>query len=185
MAYLEQFTGVARNTDTHFNTKTYLVDGCELQAGYADASITALTLTLSPQCAFDLAPFAISQQAEPIPAHTLTFGTFNNLFGDSVTYYADCLTHCGNAYDPATYALHEGPRATGFLEIMVSSTGPYESAHQWAQVMLEHEGDEWVDETQFNCNPYKYRDVARELYKDQPIEKITIGHELLDATECK
>ena len=67
---------------------------------------------------------------------------------------------------------------------MVSSINAYESAHQWAQVMIEHEGEDWVMNTQFNCNPHKYRDIARGLYKDQPIEKITIGQGLWDAAGC-
>lgn len=55
-AYLEKFTGVARNTDTYDNSKIYKVDGCEVTA-YFDTkndTVKALRIELSQKCTFNL-----------------------------------------------------------------------------------------------------------------------------------
>lgn len=64
-AYLEQFTGVARNTDTYLNQRTYHVSDCDIEVSFAGERITALGMRVNEQCTFELAAF-ISEKQPPV-----------------------------------------------------------------------------------------------------------------------
>ena len=114
------------------------------------------------------------------PANKLTFGDFEGLF------YADCLYRCGNAVEPSIYRInstyYSSPRQgidTSF-DIMVRSYNS-DSSSRWKEEMMKKEGEEWVTYNKFNCNPEKYSDLAGQLLKDEPIQEITIGYDLLES----
>lgn len=171
LAYLEQITGVAKSTDTYLGVKHYKVGGCDVEVSYTpDNKITALGLRLTPKCSFNVAPFL--GRSDVLPANQLTF---NQLDGN---YYASCLYMCGNAYDPPIYKHHEEPHANNFLEVLVSSVSA--DNYAWAETMIKKEGEDWVLDGQFNCDPYKYDATAEQLFGQDKIEEITVGYGLVD-----
>lgn len=172
VAYLESIIGIARKTDTDYQTKDYLVDGCHLKVGYNGLSIESLTVDLTNQCHFNLRDI-ISYNAV-VPSDKLVFGMTG-----PVTYYADCLLGCGNAYDPAVYELYQGPRAENFRELLLSSiSDSYEARSKWRDTMIAKEGEEWVMNGYFNCDPHKYNNVAINALEGEKVDQITIGYNL-------
>lgn len=180
-AYLEQFTGIARITDTFFHTASYRVDGCDIKVyfgGPSGGAVVAFAMDVDEHCTFDLAPFI--QKQKPVQVNRLTFGDFDQVIGYYTQYYADCLGLCGNAYDPSVYSHYSGPHALGFLEVMVSSTGSYKGMFAWQEIMQAQKGDEWIIEQRYNCEPQSFTNEAKKLFAHDPIERIEIGYDLLD-----
>lgn len=163
LAYLEQLTSVAKSTDSYSYTKEYKVEGCSVEIGYGpDNTITSLGLTVSANCTFNLAPFFGEQGNNPV--NQLTFGQLD------VSFYDDCLYLCGNAIEPSVYEHWEGPRAYNFLEILVSSVEA-KDACEWADAMMKKEGEDWLMEGKFNCDPLTYDETyqSKKIHsKDHP-----------------
>lgn len=183
-AYLEQFTGVARQTRNDMITpgsivRIYHVNGCDITAYFGgnstEQSVNALAMDVSAPCTFDLAPFI--QEEKPVPVHQLTFGDFDQLMGHGTQYYADCLGLCGNAYDPAVYSHYSASRALGFVEVMASSTRVNDTS-AWENIMRAYSGDEWVQERRYNCEPQHYSEQARSLFAKDGLQRIEIGYGL-------
>lgn len=176
ISYLENLIGPARKTDETFKTKTYIVDSCELQVGYDGLNITTLSVETGGKCNFILKD-VISFQ-ENVPTNKLVFG-----LSGPVTYYSDCLTSCGNAYDPAIHELYTGSRAENWREILISSINA--SSGQWRDKMMSEQGEEWVMENRFNCDPQKYNDIAVKSMKGQRAERIMIGYGLEEKAQLR
>lgn len=111
----------------------------------------------------------------------MTFGQFDKLTQAQGTFYADCLSECGNAYDPVVYEHWSSSRADGFLEVMLGATqtsdAVLDAADSWQSAMEKAEGADWVPERKFNCAP-KHDQVAHEAFRKVAIDQITIGHQL-------
>ena len=179
LAFFEKVTGPARNT--FGDTKTYDFAGCEISAGVASGTVESLSISLSPKCTFDLNPF-LPNFAGKIPNLVgMTFGQFDKLSQSQGTFYADCLSECGNAYDPVVYEHWSSSRADGFLEVMLGATqtgdAVLDAADSWQSAMEKAEGADWVQERKFNCAP-KHDQVAHEAFRNVAIDQITIGHQL-------
>lgn len=171
VAYLESIIGLARKTDTYYKTKDYLVDGCHLKVGYNDLTVESLTVDLTDQCRFNLRD--IISYNEVIPSDQLVFG-----MQGPVTYYADCLMACGNAYEPSVYELYQGPRAENFRELLLGSVSDsYEARSQWRDKMIAKEGEDWVLEGLYNCDT-KYNSIAENALKGEKVDQVTIGYNL-------
>lgn len=172
VAYIESIIGIARKTDTHYKTKNYVIDGCDLVVGYNEQSVETMTVNLTDHCRFNLKD--IISYNETIPSDQVVFG----LTGP-VTYYADCLMMCGNAYDPSVYELHQGSRAENFRELLLgSANSDYEATSKWRDTMIAQQGEDWVLDNRYNCEPQKYSDIAAGALKGQPVDQITIGYNL-------
>lgn len=173
LPYLESFIGIAKRTDTHFKTKHYLVDGCELAVGYEGNSITTMAVSTGGKCNFTIDDIPMGS---PINTNQVVFGMTG-----PVDYYADCLYLCGNAYEPSIYEHYQGPRVEGFREVLLgSSIVPYEVSRQWVDTMIAKEGESWVMDGNYNCDPRKYHDVAEQALKGQKVDWIMIGYNLLN-----
>lgn len=176
VTYLESLIGPARKTDETFKTKTYIVDSCELQVGYDRLNITTLSVETGEKCNFVLKD-VISFQKN-VPTNQLAFG-----LSGPVSYYSDCLTGCGNAYDPEIYELYTGSHAENWREILISSINA--SAGQWREKMMAEQGGEWVMENRFNCDPQKYNDIAAKSMQGQRAERIMIGYGLKEKAQLQ
>ncbi len=172
IAYFESLAGIARKTDTHFQTKHYMVDGCEVTMGYRDQSVDTLSVELDEECQFtlrDVIPYKKS-----IHTNQLRFGNIS-----PASYYADCLSSCGNAYDPLVHELHLGSRGEQFREVLLSSVNyDYDAKRTWVDKMEKIEGMEWIINNRHNCDPSKYGNEAEKALKGTPVTRITIGYEL-------
>lgn len=186
LLYLEQFTGPPRNVSPDGMERTYKVGACEITAYVGEGenkSVSALRFVVAPGCDGDVGKFLDSSPgASGAMLSQLSFGKFEEMVGGTTRYYADCLTLCGNAADPTVYAHWEGPRSADFLEMMVEvklvDDASLQAADQWKAAMEAKEGEDWVVDTGFNCDPVKYNDVARKGFAAVKPEAITIGRGL-------
>ena len=177
LRYFESIAGIARTSsgDAH----TYRVQGCEITATAPGGTVNELRLQLSPSCKADLSTF-ISTFAPPAN-QPLTFGAMAESSGGDLEFYADCLSMCGNAYDPSVYALWQGPRAVNFTEVLLEAVLNEDDAvaasSQWAEVMQKSKGDNFVIDTRFNCER-EFDEVAAQQFKAVKVTAVTIGTEL-------
>lgn len=174
LRYFESVAGIARtsNGDSH----NYKVQGCDITANAAGGTINELRLELSPTCKADLHSF-IGDFA-PAANKALTFGAFNESSGGGLEFYADCLQLCGNAYDPSVYALWEGPRAIGFMQVLVEAKlvddAPIEASGKWAATMTKAKGDDFVVDTRFNCER-TFDPQAMQAFAKVQASAVTLG----------
>lgn len=182
--YLEQFTGPPKNVSPDGQARTYKVNSCEVTAYIENEgeskSVSGLRLMLAPGCDGDVGKFIDNKNTTMLSQ--LSFSKFEELVGGGVLYYADCLSLCGNAFDPSVYAHWEGPRAADFLEMMIEvkliSNEALQAADQWESVMKTKETEDWILGTGFNCEPTKYSNVASKSFAAIRPEAITIGRGL-------
>jgi len=185
VAYFEQVTGPARKT--YGNTRSYKVDGCDVEATIARGSIRSLRMVLSPRCTFDLNKFLPNFSGRFPAAHAITFGTFDTITRGTGRFYSDCITGCGNAADPTVMEHWSGSRADLFFEIMlevVLANGPaIDASRAWYSAMEKIEGEQWVMDGKWNCTR-KHDALARRAFRDITISSITIGYDV-EAEEIK
>lgn len=171
LEYVVQVSGPAMR----ITGKQQLFDlqGCKftLTTDETKQSIMGVQIELSKKCFVDVGP--IINADRQILAGDLTFGAADKYFrqGD---YLSDCLSSCGNAYDPSIYWAAEGSHADGFgkvvLSVPITEDAVIEAAARWRDAMLKSETEDWVlIEMGFNCAPQKYREVAaREFSRIHP-----------------
>lgn len=178
LAYFEQVTGPARNTDG--NTKVYSVDGCMVTATVGGGKIINLKVELSPECTFDLNKILHNARGKLPPPYLMTFGQFEDVFSARGQFMADCLGGCGNAYIPAVHLYWEGSRADSNIEVMLEveqvDDTAIDAAAAWRDAMVKGESEDWVDNTKFNCSRTEYDEIAHNLFKDVRITAITVGY---------
>ena len=175
--YLESVIGIPQSS--YGNQHEFQVQGCDITATINDGKVSALHMKLSNSCRPDLRTF-IGDYAPP-PSLPLTVGSMEAAGLGSLRYSADCLTSCGNAYDPSVYAHWSGPRAAGFLEVMLEVTlvesDAIAAAGAWRDHMIQAVNEDYVLETRFNCDN-RFNVVANEMFKRIKVTGITIGHGL-------
>lgn len=171
--YLESKIGPAKYVSD--STRTYDIDGCNFQVVGKD-TINSMRLELSPQCTFNIQK--VFGKSGEFLAHKLTFGTFHELAGGGVQYMADCLSGCGNAYDPSVYAFYQGPRSLGGIEIkaqgLLVDDVNIKAADRFADYLLQKEGEDWLGKTMINCDR-KYDQEAQEFLRTVKVTAIEIG----------
>lgn len=182
--YFESVAGIPR--ESFMDIHTFNVGGCQVQATITGGEVTALRLELGPKCKADLSSFIsdYSPKARKLPfglfAKPLTFGEFAKAAGP-MRYFADCLSGCGNGYDPSVYALWHGPHATQFLEALLEvklvGEAVLTAAGAWQNHMERAMGEEYVMETRFNCDDHFSADAAQ-IFEKIEVTAITLGHDL-------
>lgn len=172
--YFESIAGIAQesNGDEH----TFKVQGCDVTATIEGGKVTRLRLETAPECQADLTRFVGSYA--PAPGKPLTLGAFDASAGGGMVYSADCLSMCGNAFDPSVYALWEGPHAVNFmqvlLEIRLTSDEAIAAADAWTEQILKAKGEDFVNATNFNCDP-QFAEGAKKAFAHVPVTAVTIG----------
>lgn len=175
--YFESIAGIPRESfgDEH----KFRVQGCNITATITEDTVSALRLELTPQCQADLTQF-VGDYA-PAPGQPLTFGAFEQASGDGLSYHADCLSGCGNSYDPSVYGHWEGPRAVDFMEVLLEAVqvedAAIEAADIWRNQMIKTMGEDWVMDGQFNCNR-QFDPIARQALNTVQVTAVTVGQQL-------
>lgn len=184
LRYFESVAGITqeiRGTEHYFK-----VAGCEVVAEVAQNAVVGLSLTVSPKCPANLTSF-LGESFAPDPRKPLTFGRFAEAAGPSMEFHADCLSGCGNAYDPGVQAYWEGPHALNFiqvrLEVLLVNEPALTASSQWRDGMVRQKGEDYVMDTRFNCER-SFDDMALAAFKDVPVTRVTIGQGLLDTAQC-
>lgn len=177
LRYFESIAGVARESweDTH----SYNVDGCTLEITAPQGRISSLSVELNDNCGASLKSF-LGDSFSPDESRALTFGNFTEHTGD-LQFHADCLSGCGNAYDPSVYAFWEGPRAVNFmqlqLEVKLVSGAALDAANQWEEAISNARGEEYVMLNRFNCEDH-FDPQASAAFHDVVITRMTVGSQL-------
>lgn len=164
LAHINQLAGPAVRSELHRHQ--YQVDGCALtlRTDDADQTVQAVEVAITPSCQLSLAPLFNSFAGEPpLQLQALNFDNFGKLLGGA-SYYADCLSQCGNAADPTVALYMEGPRALHLLEFAIAVplvNGPaLDAAETWRSAMEKAESETYVLDTRFNCEPERFQPVA-------------------------
>lgn len=179
VGYLQNITGTPWKT---FNDeRTYKVAGCIVTATVVDASVRSLGLDLSDQCGIDLTAFNPNWKAQ---TKRLTFGLFEKNVG-SGRFYADCLSQCGNAYDPSVYEHYKGSHAENFVEVVLGvqqvDDKSLAAADAWEDAMKAAQGEDYVIDQKFNCEP-KFNEAASKAFTNVRPTSIKIGFDLEPAS---
>lgn len=179
--YFETLAGPAKYVEGDNRERTYEIEGCEIKTILSSGeqkSIEALKIKISPTCKAKVAGF-LFDDTKKVLLSNLTIRQITDLLGYP-EFSADCLTGCGNAYDPSVYASWTAPRAQNFLEVkadvLLVGKESIEASFRWAESMEKIEGEEWVMGKQFNCYPDKYQDNAAQLFAEIKPTFITFGH---------
>lgn len=179
LAYFERLTGPAKKTIG--NTKLYRIDNCNVTANVVNGSIKSLRLDLSEDCTFDLNKFLYHYSGRFPPLHRMTFGDFSTITGGG-DFFADCLIGCPNTADPIVYEYWQGSHADldyleVLLEISLSDDSTIEAAGKWRVKMRQEEGEEWIENRNFNCQN-KYNSAALEAFGNVTVSGITLGYNI-------
>lgn len=175
--YFESIAGIPRESfgDEH----KFRVQGCNITATITAGTVNTLRLELTPQCQADLTQF-VGDYA-PAPGQPLTFGAFEQASGGGLSYHANCLSGCGNSYDPSVYGHWEGPRAVDFMQVLLEAVqvedAAIEAANVWRDQMIKTMGEDWVMDGQFNCNR-QFDPVARQALNAVQVTAVTVGQQL-------
>lgn len=176
--YLESVIGIARSS--HGNQHEFKVQGCDITATIIGDKVSALHMKLSDSCRPDLRTF-IGNYAPP-PNLPLTAGVFLEASSShTLKYSANCIFSCGNAYDPSVYAHWSGPRAAGFMDVVLEVTlvedDAIGAASTWKEHMAQVVNEDYLLETSFNCDN-RFDVAANEIFKNIKVTGVTIGHDL-------
>lgn len=173
LTYLESIIGVAKKTNYDYLEKTYLLNGCNITVGFNDRNqVTSLAIDINKKCSFNLNNFVKLGNGKNFPVNQLKFGQLNG------QYYADCLKDiCGNAADPFVYEYYEGPRSEQNIEIIISSIR-HNNTKAWSDAIIKNDGEDWLMESKYNCNPEKYKSIAKRSLSGLPAEQIVIGYNI-------
>ncbi|MBU0808525.1 MAG: hypothetical protein KKD30_09100 [Gammaproteobacteria bacterium] len=175
--YFESVAGIPRESfgDEH----KFRVQGCNITATVGGGNVYKLRMELTPQCQADLTQF-VGDYA-PAPDQPLTFGAFEQSSGGGLSYSADCLSGCGNSYDPSVYGHWEGPHAVEFIEVLLEAVQVDDqaiaAADAWREQMIQAKGEDWVMEGGFNCDN-QFDPVARQALQNVQVTAVTIGQEV-------
>lgn len=171
--YFESIAGIPRESDG--NDHVFRVKNCRITATIKSDKVTALHMDLVNGCEADLRSF-IGEDA-PKPGQKIT----PSLFGSDLKYSAECLSMCGNAYDPSAYALWTAPRSGGGLEVLLgfvlAGSEALDAAEVWTKKMKKEAGEDYVMNTKFNCDA-RFNSVAEAAFKNVAATSVTIGYGL-------
>lgn len=171
LAYFEQIAGIPRRTNGE--SREYRIDNCDVTVSLAQERVRHMRLGLKDGCSFDLNRFLPGYGLPPISQ--LTFGAFGDVVGLNGVWYADCLSGCGNAYEPAVYLDWAAPRVNSFITVQLE--GEAMNGGEWRMAMEHVNGNDWVMERRFNCfnEALKYRDIAYKEYAEKKPIAVTVG----------
>lgn len=164
LAYVDKLAGPAVRSE--FHRHQYRVDGCELtlRTDDADKTVQAVEVAVTPSCQLSLQPLLSAYAGEPpTQLQALNFGRFGEMLSGA-SYYADCLSMCGNAADPVVTLHAEGPRALHLLEFAIEvplvGEAALHAAEQWRMAMETTESETYVVDNRFNCEPLRFDTVV-------------------------
>ena len=187
-AYLEQFTGPARNTyeSAAGTRRVYKLGECEVGAYFDENVVLALRLDLTPQCSFDLNRFVRPREGRFPPANAMKFGDFDTAMNGGGQYHADCLFLCGNAAESVVFQDWTGVQADNWLvvrlEVPLREDPAIDAGFAWREAMAG-EDEDWRIDARFNCTD-RYDARAHDAFRNVQVSAITVGYFLPELTTC-
>ena len=177
--YFEAKVGPAWRVSDH--TRTYKMGTCEVEVQEKDGTIIALSIEhVSSLCSMDLSKFVNVVRGKSLPPlNTMTFGAFEDATGRfGVSYTADCLELCGNAYDPSVYLTRTGSHAENFVDVRIGvalvDDKSISASVEWGDLMKKARGGDYVVDLKFNCD-HHFDDKATILFREIKITSVEVG----------
>lgn len=141
LAYFEAISGPAKRVGDWGegqSRREYEVKGCEISLITQGQTITAMTLTVTPQC--NPGGFGMRFSGKTLGEAAAEFG--------GGRFVAGCLSMCGNAAE-ATHAFEvSGYRANAFLnyniEAMATTDAEWDRLLSWKDRMVANHGEDYV-----------------------------------------
>lgn len=182
LAYVNKLAGPAVRSD--FHRHLYRLDGCELtlRSDNADKVVQAVEVAVTPNCQLSLEPLLGGYAGEPpLQLQALNFAQFGDMLSGA-SFYADCLSLCGNAADPVVTLHVEGPRALQLMEFAIEvplvGEAALNASERWKTAMETAESDTYVVDTRFNCEPQRFEQVAQSAFATIQPSVFIFGKEL-------
>lgn len=181
LAYVEKQAGPAIRSE--YNKHDFEIENCKLQltTDTDNRSIQNIRVELTPEC--DITSKGLFQAGNIVPLNKLTFSSLAELYAPG-SFSADCLLGCGNAYDPSVYFTANGSRADNSLVIVLEKpivTDDFiDAVNIWGDAMKKEEGEDWIFNTQFNCEPNKYEDVAMKAMGHIHPQYLSFGYSITE-----
>lgn len=181
VAYVEKTVGPAWKVQG--DHRQYKLGPCVVTLIAQKGEVIGMEMDVNAQCNPDLQNFV--GVAGPLRVAGKTFGDIAAIVPNN-EYAADCLTMCGNAYDPSLYMILRGAHFNDFIDVAVSAAQvdkrTIEAGAQWATAMEKAKGEEYVMGTDFNCDRSKDA-AAQVILAPARITHIQAGQQL-DPTGC-
>ena len=161
--------GLGAPAETEYLVHSYKVNGCEVNVEVKNdpsKTIVALSVDTTSCPTAQLTQFFKDQK---IPAvTTLTFGELTSALG-AARYTADCLTLCGNAYNPSVYA------SWGVLvaEVVLVDGPAIDASMNWEKVIDRKYGEDYLVDNRFNCTQ-EFDAAAAQEFKNVKVTKLTL-----------
>jgi len=164
---------------------TYKVDGCRVIAGVSDHKIDNLGIeNFGGKCSFDIGQYFhqdvdnSGQNPHEVVSANPTFGQLSSELGG--TFFAACLSLCGNAADPTVSLEFDGSHADNFNQLVASvdlvDSASITASETWAKMLDEKYGADYsasLDRSKDNLN-----DVAVAAFKLIKPTTIQVGTKL-------
>lgn len=182
LGYIEKQAGPAIRSENHKHD--FEIENCKLQltTDSDNRSVQHIRLELTPEC--KVTGEKLLHVNESFLLNTITFANFEKVYY-SGTFSSDCLVACGNAYTPSVYYTAMGSRADNHLTIVLEHSMTLDVAqavYPWVEAMEKAEGESWVYETKFNCQPGKYHDLAMKAMGNFRPQYLSFGNLTKDNT---
>jgi len=162
--------GLGVSAQEEYGVHSYKVNGCAIDVEVksdSNKTITALSMAPSAACQSALLSDVFKDQKRPNLVN-LTFGQLTSVLG-AAHYTADCLTLCGNAYNPSMYA------SWGQLvaEVVLVDDPSIDASINWGKAISSKYDRDYVIDNRFNCTK-EFDALAAQEFKNIKISKLTL-----------
>lgn len=172
--------GLGVSKESGYLTHEYTIGGCALEVEVKNdefKTIVALSIPASTKCQTAQLSDVLGAKTLP-PFSTLTFGQLSGLLGPA-RYTADCLTLCGNAYNPSVAARW----GSLWAEVVLVDGPAIDASMRWEKAINSKYGEDYVVDNRFNCTQEFDAQAAHE-FKNVKVTHLTLRKPTL-FTECK
>lgn len=172
--------GLGVSAEEEYGVHSYKVNGCAIDVKVKhdpNKTIVALSMAASKACQSAQLSEVFKEKSLPNLSN-ITFGQLTSVLG-APRYTADCLTLCGNAYNPSVYA------SWGMFsaEVMLVDDASIDASIKWEKSITKKYDQDYVIDNRFNCTK-EFDAFAAQEFKNVKVTKLTL-REPADLVECK
>lgn len=162
--------GLGVSPEEEYGIHSYKVNGCAIDVKVKDdpnKTIVELSMATSKACQSAQLSEVFKEQNRPNLTN-LTFGQLTSVLG-APHYTADCLTLCGNAYNPSVYASW----GVFYAEVMLVDDQSIDASINWGKAITKKYDQDYVIDNRFNCTK-EFDALATQEFKNVKVTKLTL-----------
>lgn len=162
--------GLGVSPQEEYGVHSYKINGCAIDVEVkADPNKTIESISIASSAACQGAQLSEVFQDKKRPGLVnLTFGQLTSVLG-APHYTADCLTLCGNAYNPSMYASW----GVFSAEVVLVDDQSIDASINWGKAISKKYDQDYVIDNRFNCTK-EFDALAAQEFKDVKISKLTL-----------